>query len=647
MPLLSLVSALAAAVLLPYSTLAPLLLLPAVLASVWRAWPLAGGSNWLVLGWIGWLSVALALSPTPGASLPMTAMLLALPLAWLAGLGLRARGQLDQLLDYGLPLLLSILLLWGLLQGPNTFTQKPQGPLNDPNTYAALLNLLVLPLLARYLAADLALLASWRRTSLLALLGATAFIAFLVASRGASLALLLVSAPLIWAARRQPAFARKLVLLAVVCVAAYLAAYVASGYANVGLRLLDTLTEGDPPRLMLLQSAWLMIQDHPWLGTGFGRFHILYPQYRMATEFGTGGGWVHNDYLQVWVEGGLPMLLLLLGLAGWVIWMGWKTLKTGGKDALLRMGYLAGLTACLLHAVVNFLFFFAIVSLLMGLYLARVSPRFLGAPSVHSDSDGPAAHDAVPRLGRASSPRAVRLVAGGYAFILGWLLLGDVLVEGLLVHAYNVQKALHRLDIAYPRYNVAYWLTVLAPFHPTPQQLMGSDLANSAIFSGGDNTILRAALTRMESAWQLAPCYLPYGNEALFALRQGIQDADLRERGLAMAQRNLDCNARHGLSYYHAGIYSHTPENALEWWRAGMKASPYLGDHLMLATAILSRSTPGREKALADLAEQMAQLVSIRDSNPGIHSDQVIWHDIQYKAHQLAGPRLMELVPPP
>jgi len=655
------VLSLSAALIAPFSSLAALLLLPAALAAVWRErLPKRGPLPWLLLGWLFWLPVTLVWSQTPGLSLPQAAVLLCLPLGWLAGLALHQRGQLARLLEDGLPALLLILVFWGLLQGPNTFTGKPQGPFNDPNTYAAVLNLLMLPLLARYLATDLAGQAAWRRTGQLALLASVAFVAFLTASRGASLALLLVLPPLLWLARKQPDFKRKLTLLSSVALLAYLAAFAVTGGLSVAMRLADTLQGGDPPRLMLLQSAWLMIQDHPWLGTGLGTFRLLYPRYRYADESGTAGGWVHNDYLQVWQEAGLPMLLLMLGLAAWVAWQMWRVVrKTAAGDAvrssphptvgaLERMGYLTAIAAILLHALVNFLFFFALVSLLVGLYLARVcSPLPSGeGPGVRERRLQIDLGSLTPALSRREreQTRAIRLAAGGYALILAWLLLGQVAVEGLLGQARPIQKILLKWDVAYPRYQVAYWVSVLAPFHPTPQQIMGLELAS---LSGGGGPMRDEALSRMEAGLQRAPCYLPYANDALALILQEPLDAALRARGQTLVARNLDCNARHGLSYYHAGKLAESDTQALEWWRAGMAASPYVVNDLLLTTAILSRTMPGHEKELAALAEQMAQTIRHLEENPGLRADQAFWTDAQHKLYRLAGKRYLELVPPP
>lgn len=654
-----------AAMLAPISALSAFLLLPVAMATLVHVrFQERRTLRWLVLGWLFWLPISFALSQTPGLSLPQAAVLMCLPLGWLAGSALKSKNWLDFLLTRVLPILLLVLLVWGLIQGPNTFTLKPQGPFNDPNTYAALLNLLMLPILAIYLASDLACTSRWLRTGQLALLAAVAFVAFLVSSRGAALALILVLPPLIWMARNQPNFHRKLAFLTTVTLVAYFAALSIGGGVSVAQRLADTVQGGDPTRIMLMKSALLMIQDHPWLGTGLGSFRLLYPSYRYLSEAGTAGGWVHNDYLQLWQEAGLPMLLLMSGLAVWVARQMWLVLRAGHEDtvkasrleqdeALRRMGYLAAIAAILLHALVNFLFFFALVSLLVGLYLARLAPAFaIGKRSGELNEavtvsargkspPGPSLAKGGDQQTAGTNTRAIRLAAGGYVLILGWLLLGQVAVEGLLGEARSIQRVLLKWDVAYPRYQVAYWVSVLAPFHPTPQQIMGLELAS---LSGGGGLMRDEALLRMEAARQRAPCYLPYANDALALIQQGSLDAALRQRGQSLVARNLECNARHGLSYYHAGHLATTPEAALAWWRAGMAASPIVADDLLLTAAILSRTTPGQEKALTELAEQMAQSIRHLEENPGVHADQVFWTEVQYKLYRLAGKRYLALV---
>lgn len=622
----------ATATLAPFSALTALLLLPLGVFGA-RMWFWRRPLAWLMLGWLVWLPVSLVWSMAPGLSLPQLAVLICLPLGWLAGVTLHRRRELDAMLERLLPWLLLILALWGLWQGPDTSTGKPQGPFNDPNTYAALLNLLLLPLLARYMAADLAARQAWWRTAQLALLAGVAFVLFLTASRGATLALLLVLPFVLWLARSQPAFTRKLLLLTVVTMVAYLAAgVVTSGGSSVVSRLADTVEGGDSARLMLMRSTWLMIQDHPWLGSGLGTFQLVYPQYRYPEEMGSGAGWAHNDYLQLWQEAGLPMASLLLAAVAWVIWAGWRTLQLRDGQALLRMGYIAGIAAILLHALVNFLFYFSLVSMLVGLYLARIECSFTPNSS--------------PR-GIIKQARAVLMAVWGYVFVIGYLLFSQVALEAVMGGERYIRHALVNVNMTFPRYEMAYWLSVLVPFHPMPQQVMGLELADGYLMTGGRNILMRdEALARLEAGWQRAPCHLPYGNDALVLLQRGAMDESARTRAKAIVARNLSCDARHGLSYYYAGLLAlpHSEAEALEWWHAGLAASPGMGNRLLLATAILSRSTAGHEKELAMLAGRLAESLRSWEAVPGSQADQALWDEAQYELRRLAGKHLLELV---
>jgi len=629
---LPVLAAIAVALWAPFSALVALLLLPAAYASASQPWR-RGAIDVLMLAWLIWVPLSLAWSMTPGLSLPQVAALLCLPFGWLAGRSLMARGGWSFMLSVALPAVLLWLILWGVLQGPDTPTGKPQGPFNDPNVYAATLNLLLLPVLARYLGEDLARRASWWRTSQLALLAGAAVSFFLAASRGATLALLLVLPFILWVARRQAAFPRKVGLLAVVGVSAFLATlFVTGGADSVAASLASTAGGGgDYSRLALMHSAWLMIQDHPWLGTGLGSFRLLYPQYRYATETGTAGGWVHNDYLQLWLEAGLPMLLLLTGLALWVAREGWYSLVDTDDRKLAGMGFLAGLAAIFLHALVNFLLYFPLISLLMGLYLAHWSSR----PMPLSTAD--------PQERR--RPRL--LAAAGYSLVLGFLFFGQVMLEGLLGQAPVLQRMMLKMDMAYPRYDVAYWLSVLSPFHPMPHQVMGIDLADGYAILGGTHPPLREdALNRMEAAWRRAPCYLPFANDALALMQQGVSDEGLRARAKAIVDRNLECNARHGLSYFHAGRLAlfKSETGAMEWWYAGLAASSLMGERLLLAAAILSQTNGRQMPEMAGLALRMAESLRAWEAVPGTRAEQSLWDEAQFRIKLHADRELLELV---
>lgn len=612
------------------AVLAPASALPALLLSTYSL-PLprlASPAAALILAWLLWPTLTLVWSMSAGLAQSLLGSLLTLPLAWVAGLAMSKEGKLDAFLRIWLPLALTLFVTWALLQGPNTFTGKPHGPFNDPNAFAALLNLLLLPLIAGYLAANLSECPPWRRAAWLALIGGGLLAQALVASRGATLAFLVALPILLWTARRLPHYTRKIVLLGVTALFAHvvglalLTTYQPQAQGAVA-RLADTLQQGDVSRIHLYRAAWAMIQDHPWLGTGLGSFRLLYNAYRDPAEAGTAGGWVHNDYLQLWLEAGLPMLLLLLALVAWVMWRGVCALRSGATQGVTDLGYVSGLTSILLHASVNFLFYFPLIMFMLGLFLARLTPVPTGPVAVQE--------------------RPLKLAAAGYALIIGLVLGGQVAIEALLGQARMIQQALLPWGIAYPRYELAWRLSILSPWHPVPQQVMGQELAELWILNP-DPSVLAEARRRLLMSWERAPCYLPYANATYRLLAQPAIDPALRRQGLIMVAEALRCNPRHGLSHYYAGLFAETPETARRWWVQGFERSLFTTERLLLAAALVRLEHAHTGTRSEVLIEKMVDHLAHLEANPQQLPDEEFWTEAQYQLWQLGGKRYLELV---
>lgn len=594
--------------------------------------------TWIMLGWLVWIPLNLAFSVSPGLSLNQIAILLCLPLGWAVGIGIYGinRVMRQSQLYFFLAALLSILILWGLVQGPNTFTFKPQGPFNDPNSYAAAINVLTIPLVAVYLYTNPYDVPKWGRVFMLALLGCSLFTLFLIASRGASLALIISVAPLLWAAKTRKRYIKKLtILLALALIVYHLAVFVSSGGSTVAQRLMDTIQRGESSRFMLWQSAWSMIQDHPWLGSGLGSFRLLYPKYRFDTELSTAGGWVHNDYLQLWLEAGLPMFVLVLALLVWIAIRLWCLLRDSDNDALLKLGYLCAILSALLHAVVNFVLFFSFIMLLVGLYLS-----VLHAPCNQGSTENALA------INRIRSRQYI-LGVRAYCAVVILLLVGQVAVEVFVWKSRELQYNLSKIHIPYPTYQAAYWTSILSPFHPSPHQAMGLALADAYLLTRVDKQHRDEALARLDNAWRLAPCYLPYANDALEVIRQSGDEEELHTLGRTIALRSIDCNARHGLSYYYAGRFSISKEDALMWWQAGIKASLLLPDRILLASAILSLMSPEHSKEYDLIANELAGEIRMLEGNPNVRASKESWDEIQHRLNGMGGALYRGLVPPP
>ncbi len=78
-----------------------------------------------------------------------------------------------------------------------------------------------------------------------------------------------------------------------------------------------------------------MLQDAPWHGIGPGLFWLAYPPYRAAAD-NSGGFYVHNDYLQLWLEGGWPTFIVLLCLLALVAFRYARSAALGRRGGRAR-----------------------------------------------------------------------------------------------------------------------------------------------------------------------------------------------------------------------------------------------------------------------------------------------------------------------
>lgn len=253
---------------------------------------------------------------------------------------------------------------------------RSDGPLLDANAAAALINLFLLPALWVTWAPPTHRRERLKQLTLIALLAAALFS---TASRGAMLALAgtFVLSVFVLMVFRIPFSRRGLI--------ASLAAFVL-GFALIHMGPQEPASRsmthlwGDnssQARLMLWQSTWEMYLDSPVLGSGFGTFAVLYPQFRSQQENGTEGTFAHNDYLQLLAEGGLPLLTMLLAFGvATLYWAG--ILISRGRQLRMKLehyegvGLAAAIASMFAHAGVNFIFYIAPLALWIGIYAGRL-----------------------------------------------------------------------------------------------------------------------------------------------------------------------------------------------------------------------------------------------------------------------------------
>lgn len=164
-------------------------------------------------------------------------------------------------------------------------------------------------------------------------------------------------------------------------------------------------------RLNIWRNAWALVQAQPWLGVGFGEFNIawtLTPFPGRPTAF---FDHTHNLLLQLAVELGLPLALLVQCLLGRALWQAWRRAVaaqgragSAGRAALVLV-LLGGL-----HSMVEYPLWYAYFLLPMAFAWGWV----LGLAPAH----GPAGEPVAPQ----SSPRPLALATGlvlGLAMTLG------------------------------------------------------------------------------------------------------------------------------------------------------------------------------------------------------------------------------------
>ena len=139
----------------------------------------------------------------------------------------------------------------------------------------------------------------------------------LISSRGILLSLavafaLLLSISYHLAVRKKPI----LIILAVI-IGASLLGTISSKLYSQGADVIKRVATLQQPynagksRFIIWEASCNLLKQSPWLGTGLGTYSLRYPPYRYP-EDDNFGAYVHNDYLQIWIEGGLPALLFLV-----------------------------------------------------------------------------------------------------------------------------------------------------------------------------------------------------------------------------------------------------------------------------------------------------------------------------------------------
>ena len=262
------------------------------------------------------------------------------------------------------------------------------GPLVDRNVFAALMNLLWFPAVYLFLANK-----PPSNYKLYILLGIGLFMIstalFATSSRGGIGVWLILQPVMLWAGWVYTKSKQPLLIIICITIAAYLVSALVLNSSVADRTFVLTQDASTNARIMLWQSSIKMSLTHPFLGVGWGTFVGYYPAFRLPLENSTAGLFAHNDYLQFAVEGGVFAFLLLAGLLSGICLQLKRSLKRAEEAAGLEsVALLLGVLAIFIQASVNFIFYFAFMNIIVGVYLARAnqlvdSGLIIKIPSFH------------------------------------------------------------------------------------------------------------------------------------------------------------------------------------------------------------------------------------------------------------------------
>ncbi len=318
--------------------------------------------------WSGWRTLSLQ----PSATVERLFWFLALLLAFLvAGRRLACHGIMRRYRAACFTLF-TVLALFGLAQkatwngrmfwvGPEVEDSRPFGPYVNFDHFAGVMELAA-PWLGAFALSrtlgrprealtDRKTLSAWGAAVLCLVAGFAAGSKMAAALLGASLSILAVIAI---GRRVRPAYSA-LALLLLWSIGGFLAFGTPLGGRFASFLASSRGGVATIDRVVAWRAALSVIRDFPLAGTGFGSFQGIYPRYLPAGEMAVWAQ-LHNDYLQLVLEGGIVAAALVVWLASGFGSRAIRSLAAQRSSGarLTRAGALLGLGSLCLHAAVDF-----------------------------------------------------------------------------------------------------------------------------------------------------------------------------------------------------------------------------------------------------------------------------------------------------
>ncbi len=418
------------------------------------------------------------------------------------------------------------LVLWGIIQ---RYTGQgilvPQGPRANaifytPNTFAAFLNLLLLPLIARYVFSQNrsivpVLLVFLGLVSTVSRGGLLAFSAGLIVLGGLTV---LLKLPFKYQ-RLVRLIAGLLLVLAIDQVLTGLTTDLIKPY-ELSDRFSNALASGIEARLVLYGIAWDLIKEAPWFGHGYFNFQYFFQRDQVAPYLDSATKFVHNDYLQIWLETGIFGLIALLSIPITLFYSAWHSTKhaltaknsneqADHSDTLpLMLGLVAGSATTFAHALVDFPLYPPALLLLLGAEMGminRLSADITNRPALF----GRMTHQ-LEHMGLRSHVLSALLLS----FLVIWLAL-PALAESIHQKARQTLVA-HNTDTALKLFRLA---RALAPYEPMYYLTEGLAWRKTAVYA--NNRELAMAADRL---FEAGAAVHPYRFENLYSRLKLNQD---------------------------------------------------------------------------------------------------------------------------
>lgn len=341
----------------------------------------------------------------------------------------------------------AILAAWGLVQVGPLGVARAHALFETPATYAAVINLLLVPVLGLMLAGQ-------RRIELPVFSVVLAAALLATDSRGGVIALAagLGTAVVLAARARMLRPQAVLAVLAVIAAGWVFAIGLRAVPFGVGMREAlpgaEAQAQSSLSRLELYELSARAWQERPFVGTGYLTFRYALERGRASVpSYGESSEtwFAHNDYLQALQELGLVGLAGLLGLALLPVVSAYRKMPAlPPADRPVAQAAAAALAATASHALVDFPYHVPVCLLLCGALLGSLDRRIAGAPA-------------------ASQPEAVaparRVVRTACIVLVGALFLRPVVAE------ISAEWGL-RLFAARQTQSAAYWLEAARRIDP-------------------------------------------------------------------------------------------------------------------------------------------------------------------------------------